>query len=85
MSHIYYLQLVTDDNSLWIYDQTDEDECNWMIFVRAAKNKDEQNLVAYQSEGKIYFVSTKVSHFEMHLNRLLSIESDYYKKSDLGL
>lgn len=29
-------------------DTTDETECNWMIFVTAAENIEEQNLICYQ-------------------------------------
>ncbi|XP_073423585.1 PR domain zinc finger protein 4 [Dendrobates tinctorius] len=38
---------------------TDENECNWMMFVRKARNPDEQNLVAYPHNGKIYFYTTR--------------------------
>ncbi|KAM9313090.1 PR domain zinc finger protein 4 [Gastrophryne carolinensis] len=38
---------------------TDENECNWMMFVRKARNPDEQNLVAYPHNGKIYFCTSK--------------------------
>ncbi|CAN2387176.1 PR domain containing 4 [Pristimantis euphronides] len=38
---------------------TDENECNWMMFVRKARNPEEQNLVAYPHDGKIYFYTTR--------------------------
>ncbi|XP_075066556.1 PR domain zinc finger protein 4 isoform X2 [Mixophyes fleayi] len=38
---------------------TDENECNWMMFVRKARNPEEQNLVAYPHDGKIYFYTTQ--------------------------
>ncbi|KAH0616956.1 hypothetical protein JD844_028467 [Phrynosoma platyrhinos] len=38
---------------------TDENECNWMMFVRKARNRDEQNLVAYPHDGKIYFCTSR--------------------------
>ncbi|XP_069822874.1 PR domain zinc finger protein 4 [Dendropsophus ebraccatus] len=38
---------------------TDENECNWMMFVRKARNPDEQNLVAYPHDGKIYFYTSR--------------------------
>ncbi|KAJ6658908.1 hypothetical protein lerEdw1_019544 [Lerista edwardsae] len=38
---------------------TDENECNWMMFVRKARNREEQNLVAYPHDGKIYFCSSR--------------------------
>ncbi|XP_060632924.2 PR domain zinc finger protein 4 isoform X2 [Anolis sagrei] len=37
---------------------TDENECNWMMFVRKARNREEQNLVAYPHDGKIYFCTS---------------------------
>lgn len=41
-------------------DFTDEDKCNWMMFIRPAKTASEQNLVAYQFQDYIFYVSTKV-------------------------
>ncbi|XP_061494943.1 PR domain zinc finger protein 4 isoform X4 [Rhineura floridana] len=37
---------------------TDENECNWMMFVQKARNREEQNLVAYPHDGKIYFCTS---------------------------
>ncbi|XP_062373926.1 LOW QUALITY PROTEIN: PR domain zinc finger protein 4-like, partial [Sardina pilchardus] len=34
---------------------TDENECNWMMFVRKARTTEEQNLVAYTDNRKLYF------------------------------
>ncbi|XP_044297057.1 PR domain zinc finger protein 4 isoform X2 [Varanus komodoensis] len=38
---------------------TDEHECNWMMFVRKARTQEEQNLVAYPHDGKIYFCTSR--------------------------
>ncbi|XP_004700381.1 PR domain zinc finger protein 4 [Echinops telfairi] len=38
---------------------TDEHECNWMMFVRKARHREEQNLVAYPHDGKIYFCTSQ--------------------------
>uniref|UniRef100_A0A6J0UF53 PR domain zinc finger protein 4 n=1 Tax=Pogona vitticeps TaxID=103695 RepID=A0A6J0UF53_9SAUR len=38
---------------------TDENECNWMMFVRKARNREEQNLVAYPHDGKVYFCTSR--------------------------
>ncbi|MGH0120167.1 UNVERIFIED_CONTAM: hypothetical protein FKN15_065928 [Acipenser sinensis] len=38
---------------------TDENECNWMMFVRKARTGREQNLVAYPHNGKIYFCTSR--------------------------
>ncbi|XP_043937019.1 PR domain zinc finger protein 10 isoform X2 [Protopterus annectens] len=43
---------------LW-YELSDENICNWMMFVRPAKNHLEQNLVAYQHGSSIYFTTIK--------------------------
>lgn len=41
-------------------DTNDEEYCNWMVFVQAARETQEQNLVAFQYQSDIYFVTTKV-------------------------
>uniref|UniRef100_A0A665VYK5 PR domain zinc finger protein 10 n=1 Tax=Echeneis naucrates TaxID=173247 RepID=A0A665VYK5_ECHNA len=46
----------TDD--LW-FDLSDEDSCNWMMFVRPAQNHLEQNLVAYQYGSEIFYTTIK--------------------------
>uniref|UniRef100_A0AAY4ELN0 PR domain zinc finger protein 4 n=1 Tax=Denticeps clupeoides TaxID=299321 RepID=A0AAY4ELN0_9TELE len=38
---------------------TDENECNWMMFVRKARTVEEQNLVAYTDNGKLYFCTSQ--------------------------
>ncbi|XP_023666207.1 PR domain zinc finger protein 4 [Paramormyrops kingsleyae] len=38
---------------------TDENVCNWMMFVRKASSEEEQNLVAYPDNGKLYFFSSR--------------------------
>ncbi|XP_034722244.1 PR domain zinc finger protein 10 isoform X1 [Etheostoma cragini] len=42
----------------WL-DLSDEDSCNWMMFVRPAQNHLEQNLVAYQYGSEIFYTSIK--------------------------
>ncbi|XP_035640077.1 PR domain zinc finger protein 4-like [Oncorhynchus keta] len=37
---------------------TDENECNWMMFVRKARTREEQNLVAYPDNGKLFFCTS---------------------------
>ncbi|XP_060695842.1 PR domain zinc finger protein 4 isoform X1 [Hemiscyllium ocellatum] len=37
----------------------DENICNWMMFVHRARTREEQNLVAYPHNGKIYFCTSK--------------------------
>jgi len=51
---------VRKDNDVMEYiDAHDEDQCNWMMFVRPATNPAEQNLVAYQHGSDIYFTVIK--------------------------
>ncbi|XP_061663368.1 PR domain zinc finger protein 4 [Syngnathoides biaculeatus] len=40
----------------------DENECNWMMFVHKARSREEQNLVAYLANGKLFFCSTVEVH-----------------------
>ncbi|XP_072915441.1 PR domain zinc finger protein 4 isoform X1 [Hemitrygon akajei] len=37
----------------------DENICNWMMFVHRARTREEQNLVAYPHNGKIYFCTSR--------------------------
>ncbi|KAJ0057423.1 hypothetical protein NL108_006090, partial [Boleophthalmus pectinirostris] len=46
---------------------TDENECNWMMFVRKARTLEEQNLVAYPSKGKLFFCTTTEIHPDQEL------------------
>lgn len=43
---------------MWL-DLSDEDNCNWMMFVRPAQNHLEQNLVAYQYGSEIFYTTIK--------------------------
>lgn len=38
----------SEDFAQYYLDTTDENECNWMMFVSAAETAEEQNLVCYQ-------------------------------------
>ena len=41
-------------------DLTQEEACNWMMFVRPAQTSQESNLAAYQLQDHIYYIATKV-------------------------
>ena len=41
-------------------DVSDDENCNWMIYVKLANRTSEQNLVAHQSGGQIYFITNKL-------------------------
>lgn len=45
-------------DDLWL-DLTDEESCNWLMFVRPAQNHLEQNLVAYQYGSEIFYTTIK--------------------------
>uniref|UniRef100_A0A8C4DHF2 PR domain zinc finger protein 10 n=1 Tax=Dicentrarchus labrax TaxID=13489 RepID=A0A8C4DHF2_DICLA len=45
-------------NDMWL-DLSDEESCNWMMFVRPAQNHLEQNLVAYQYGSEIFYATIK--------------------------
>ncbi|XP_014841111.1 PREDICTED: PR domain zinc finger protein 10 isoform X2 [Poecilia mexicana] len=45
-------------SDVWL-DLSDEESCNWMMFVRPAQNHLEQNLVAYQYGADIFYSTIK--------------------------
>lgn len=45
-------------DDVWL-DLSEEDSCNWMMFVRPAQNHLEQNLVAYQYGSDIFYTTIK--------------------------
>lgn len=49
---------IEKSNNLWL-ELSDEERCNWMMFVRPAQNHLEQNLVAYQYGSDIYYTTIK--------------------------
>ena len=42
------------EESYYIDGQSDK-ESNWLRFVNCARNEDEQNLIAFQNHGNIYY------------------------------
>ena len=53
-------QLFMPDGEIAYLDCVDQSMCNWMMFVRKARNWHEQNLAAYQYKGAVYYAATKV-------------------------
>ncbi|XP_034024388.1 PR domain zinc finger protein 10 [Thalassophryne amazonica] len=47
-----------DKGDMW-FELSDEDSCNWMMFVRPAQNHLEQNLIAYQYGSEIFYTTIK--------------------------
>lgn len=71
MQHLYRLvvscyrfgivfKIVHKEGDTLLLDTQQEELSNWMIFVRPAEKKAEQNLVAFQYKGDIYFATIKV-------------------------
>lgn len=53
-------KIVQREGDYILLDTQQEEHSNWMIFVRPAEKKAEQNLVAYQYLGEIFFATIKV-------------------------
>lgn len=53
-------KIVYEEGETLLLDTQQEELSNWMIFVRPAERKTEQNLVAFQYKGDIYFATIKV-------------------------
>ena len=53
------LQVIEGGKVSHVVDAIDEAESNWMRFVNCARFEDEQNLVAFQHRGKIYYRTCK--------------------------
>ena len=53
-------KIISSGNRSVLLDPRQEESSNWMTFVRPAANKIEQNLVAFQYQGEIYFATIKV-------------------------
>lgn len=49
---------IEKSNDLWL-ELSDEERCNWMMFVRPAQNHLEQNLIAYQFGSDIFYTTIK--------------------------
>ncbi|XP_064623049.1 myoneurin-like [Lineus longissimus] len=51
--------LFQEDGPLLAIETTDSSQCNWMMFVRKSLDPAKQNLVAFQYQDSIYYVTTK--------------------------
>ena len=56
---IIFFQIVKDGKFSHFLDGQDESHSNWMRFVNCSRCEDEQNLVAYQYRGEIYYRTYK--------------------------
>ncbi|XP_067844638.1 zinc finger protein PLAG1-like [Heptranchias perlo] len=66
---------VLKDGGKYFLDTPDEECGNWMMFVRPARNLEEQTLVAYQHRGEVYF--TTVKSIEPHVELKVWYAADY--------
>ena len=61
------MQIIENGRVTHVVDARDENHSNWLRFVNCARNEDEQNLVAFQFRGEIYYRSYKVIEPGMEL------------------
>lgn len=52
-------QIFGQSDSAMVLDCRDEEASNWLMFVKRARYSKEQNLVVYQQDNNIYFVTIK--------------------------
>ena len=64
---ILYFQIIEHGRVTHVVDARDEGHSNWLRFVNCARNEDEQNLVAFQYRGEIYYRAYKVIEPGMEL------------------
>ncbi|XP_042189932.1 PR domain zinc finger protein 15-like, partial [Callorhinchus milii] len=53
----FSLKVFQKDGSVVYFDKANEEDCNWMIFVRPATDVKHQNLSAYQQNVEVYFTT----------------------------
>ncbi|KAL9985671.1 hypothetical protein ACROYT_G008097 [Oculina patagonica] len=67
MDQSYMWDIIENGRVTRVVDARDEKHSNWLRFVNCARNEDEQNLVAFQFRGEIYYRSYKVIEPGMEL------------------
>lgn len=80
-SETFSLKVYVDGSPSHFVDAFNISKSNWMRYVNCARNEDEQNLVAYQHKGEIYYRSFKEIPSGTEL--LVWYGADYGK--DLGI
>jgi hypothetical protein len=55
----FHFQIVKDDKVWYYVNGADVQESNWMRFVNCSRVEEEQNLVAYQYRGEIFYRAYK--------------------------
>ena len=58
--YVVMLFQIVKDGKVWYYvNGADIQESNWMRYVNCSRTEDEQNLVAYQYRGEIFYRAYK--------------------------
>lgn len=66
-SCLIHFQIIENGRVTHVVDARDEQHSNWLRFVNCARNEDEQNLVAFQFRGEIYYRTYKTIEPGMEL------------------
>lgn len=55
------LKIFTTDDYFneYFLDLTDEENCNWLMFMNPAQNLEEQNVMCYQDKNEIFYATIK--------------------------
>ncbi|XP_053311705.1 PR domain zinc finger protein 15 isoform X2 [Spea bombifrons] len=53
------LKVFLKDGQIVFFDTSSENDCNWMMLVRPAKDFSHQNLTAFQHGGDVYFTTSR--------------------------
>ncbi|XP_048357662.1 histone-lysine N-methyltransferase PRDM7-like [Sphaerodactylus townsendi] len=74
-----YSWLITKGKNSYVYvDGKEETVSNWMRYVNCARNEEEQNLVAFQYHGKIFYRACKI--ISLHSELLVWYGEEYGKE-----
>ena len=77
----FFIQIKQEGVKSYFIDGRDEECSNWLRFINCARNEEEQNLVAFQFKGHIYYRTFKPIYPG---NELLVWYGEEYAK-DLGI
>ena len=79
----YIFQVKHNGINAYLIDGHDTSNSNWMRFVNCAQREDEQNVLAYQYHGNIYYHTVKTIYPESEL--LVWYEEKVAKELDMDL
>ena len=52
---LFFIQIVQDGKTTHVIDAIDPSQSNWLRFVNCARDEEEQNLLAFQYHGDVYY------------------------------